>query len=588
MSQPKQHIRIITLLCAAVIVCLTGCKSGGRTDETIRIRWAHDPETLDPMHPPNQAAIDANNLLGLSLLQTDAATQKYAPALAEALPAVELVGDSLMRLDYRIRATATWDDGRPVQARDVAFSLKLMFCPGLPNESIRNQYRFVRAVLTDPKSARHFTLVCQGQSPEYAHASGDFFVQSEAVLDPRGTLRRYSLAELQHRPATAPADSVLRAVARRYLAAGATALGTWPGCGPYLLTQWKKGRYLRFQRKPNWWADRLRPAPFVLRAKPKRLDFAIIPDAATATLALRGGEVDVYPQMPAREFTRLRKTPAAQAGLRFYTALSHDVATAGFNTRRPILADALTRQALSRCFDAPALLRATQLGDGQRTVGIISPFDRANYNDSLPLVPFDLNGAADLLRQAGWHRTSGPAGGWHRPGARGTRQHLRLRVRYRTSEEMFATIALQFRAAAAELGIPVLLQPTEPGAFSQALQEGDFDLYVRMLKGNPFVFNFIPILHTLGVGAGNFTGLSSPRADRLIEAIAAADSSPRRARLLHRFQALMQQEAPLVPLFFLPTRVAADRRLTGLHVNSLKPGYTAATIERTTRPSSLP
>ena len=588
MSRPKQHLQIIALLWAAIIICLAGCKNKERRVEAVRIRWSHDPETLDPMHTPNQAGFDAINLLCLSLLQTDASTHKYAPALAETLPVVRLVGDSLMRLDYHIRAAATWDDGRPVQARDVEFSLKLMFCPGLPNESIRNQYRFVQAVLTDPKSPQHFTMVCQGQSPEYAHASGDFFVQSEAALDPQGTLRRYSLAELQRRPNTAPADSGLQAVARRYLAAGTAALAAWPGCGPYRLTQWKKDRYLRFQRKPNWWADQLQPVPFVLQAKPKQLDFVIIPDAATATLALRGGELDVYPLMPAREFNRLRHSTAAQAGLRFYTALSHNVVTAGFNTRRPILADALTRQALSRCFDATALLRATQLGDGQRTVGIISPSNRINYNDSLALIPFDLNGAASLLRQAGWRRTTGPAGGWYRPGPRATRQNLQLRVRYRANEDIFATVALQFRAAATELGVPVVLLPTESGAFSQALQEGDFDVYVRILMGNPFVFNFTPILHTLGVGAGNSTGFSSSRADRLIEAIAAANGPARRAQLLHRFQALMQQEAPLVPLFFVSTRVAAGRGLTGLHVNSLKPGYTVATIERPPTSTPLP
>ena len=588
MSRRKQHIQTITLLFAALIVCLQACKSQERKNEAIRIRWSYDPETLDPMHLPNQAATDASNLLGLSLLQADGSANQYAPALAETLPAVRLVGDSLTRLDYRIRAAATWDDGRPIQARDVEFSLKLMFCPGLPNENIRNQYRFVQAILMDPKSPKRFTLVCQGQSPEYAQASGDFFIQSEAALDPQGALRRYSLAELQRRPGTAPADASLQAVARQYLAAGATALGAWPGCGPYRLTQWKKGRYLRFQRKTNWWADRLQPAPFVLRAKPKQLEFAIIPDAATATLALRGGELDVYPQMPAREFTRLRNSPAAQAGLRFYTALSHDVVMAGFNTRQPILADALTRQALSRCFDAPALLRATQLGTGQRTVGIISPSDRVNYNDSLKLIPFDLDGAADLLRQAGWRRITEPAGGWYRPGPGATRQHLQLKVRYRASEEVFATVALQFRAATAELDIPVVLQPTEAGAFSQAVQEGDFDVYVRITKGNPFIFNFIPILHTLGVGAGNTTGFSSPRADRLIEAVAAANGPARRTQLLRRFQALMQQEAPLVPLFFLPTRVAAGRGLTGLHVNSIKPGYSAATIERTATSTSFP
>ena len=35
-----------------------------------------------------------------------------------------------------------------------------------------------------------------------------------------------------------------------------------------------------------------------------------------------------------------------------------------------------------------------------------------------------------------------------------------------------------------------------------------------------------------------------------------------------------------MPLFFLPTRIAAARSLTDLHVSGLKPGYAAAAIRR--------
>ncbi len=577
----KQAFSVRILLYAAIVLFLYSCSSERRHAESIRIRWAHDPETLDPIQLPNQAAIDANNLLNVSLLQPDISKREYVPALAEALPSVQLIGDSLTKLSYAIRPAATWDNGRPVTASDVEFTLKLMFCPGIPNELARNQYGFIRAVLADSAAPRGFTFVCQGQSLEYAQASGEFFILPEAALDPRGQLRHYTLADLQRRPPNAPTDPVLRAIARRYRALdfGRTP-SQLPGCGPYQLVQWEKDRYLRFRRKPHWWGDKLRPVPLVLQARARQLDYVIIPNTATATLALQRGDVDVYPQMPARDFARLRASPTARAALSFYATPSYDVVTAGFNTRRPALADALTRRALSRCFDAASLLRATQLGAGQRTVGIISPNDRTNYNDSLTPVPFAPHEAAALLRQAGWQQAA-PGTGWFRSSPRGTRQQLRLAVRYRADELLFATVALQFQAAAAGLGIPVALQPTESGAFTMALQAGDFDLYVRVLKGNPFLFNFTPVLHTLGVGAGNFTGFSQPASDQLIEAIGAATSAAQRARLLRQFQALMQQEAPLVPLFFLPNRIAADRHLTGLHASSLKPGYAAMAIERT-------
>ena len=563
------------LLFAVSLWLLSGCVSRRDDPTTIRIRWSHDPGTLDPLQLISQQTIDAVNLLHVGLLQSDFSTQSLAPALATALPETQLIGDSLTRFRYLLRSAAAWDDGRPVLARDVAFTLKLMFCPGLPNEMARAQYGFLRALLPDATDPRRFTLECRGQSLEHLPASGDYPILSEAALDPRHHLRRYSLAELQRRPATASLDSGLEAVAQRYRT---MAPGRLTGCGPYKLVAWEKDRLLAFQRKPHWWADQLKPAPFVLQAHPVRLEFAVIPNATTARLALQRGDLDVFPQVPGPEFARLRNSSTTQPRLALYESPSNDVAIVWFNTRRPALADAPTRRALSRCFDAAGLLQATQFGKGQRSVGIISPADRLNYNDSLTLVPFDPGGAAALLRQAGWRRGAG--GAWFRVGPLGERQALRLRLRYRADEVLFSTAALQFQAAAAGLGIEVLLLPTESGTFSAALRNGDFDVYLRTLRGNPFMFNFMPLLHSRAVGAGNTTGFGTPASDRLLEAVVAANTPARKARLLRKFQEMMQREAPMVPLFFLSTRIAADRRLSGLHVTALKPGYSIASLER--------
>ena len=532
---------------------------------------------------PNQAAIDANNLLYLSLLHGSTEPQRILPVLADKLPTVRLLGDSLMALSYALRPQAAWDNGRPVSAADVAFTLKLMSCPGLPNENVRNQYRFVQDIVADSTNPRHFTLLCRGQSPDYVLASGDFFVLPEAALDPQHTLRRYSLAALQRLPPTVPADTVLQRVAQRYRSADiASHPGRITSCGPYQLASWQKDRYLTFRRKPRWWAEQLAAAPLPLQARAPQLNYVIIPDVNTATLALRRGDLDVFPQLPARDFARLQASAEARRSLQFHSTASYDVVMAGFNTQRPVLAQAATRRALSRLFDAPGLLRAIQGEAGMRSVGILSPLDRANYNDSLALIPFDPAGAAALLRAAGWQRTAGS--GWSRP-VPGGPQALRLTVRYRAADDMYGTIALQFRAAAASLGIPVTLQPSESGTFASALNDGDFDVYIRTLRGNPFVFNFTPLLHSVATGASNPMRFGTPGTDRLIEAIVTAGDARQRALLLRRFQAALQREAPLVPLFVLPNRVVARRGLTGLHVSSLKPGFWAASIERAVQPT---
>jgi len=534
----------------------------------IRIRWALDPQSLDPLALPNQSAIDAANLLHMALLLVDYQSNTYTPGLAQALPRVHTAGDSLTTLDYELRAAAAWDDGHPVLATDVDFTLKLLQCPGLPNENSRAQYGFIRQVRIDPTNPRRFTLVCRGQGSDILNSSGDFPVLPEATLDPAGTLRRWPLATLQDWPTTRPPAPAVAALVQRYQRANLDRQpGNLSGCGPYRLAAWDTNHELRFQRKAHWWADALRPAPFVLQARPQELVFAVLPDDAAATLALRRHTIDVYPQVPARLFQRLQASPQARQELTFYVKSSYDILTAGFNTQRPALRDKRTRQALSRLFDPAGLLAATQLGQGSPTVGLLppgSPF----YNDSLTLPTLAPNQAVALLRQAGWQRRAD--GHWWQPNAVAP---LTLAVRFRAEEATFATTALQFQAAAARVGIPVTLLPTEVSTLTNALQRGDFDVYIRVVKGSPLGFNFATFLHSNTIGSGNLTRFSTPTTDRLLLAIP-AEGDPRRKRLLlRRLQVVLQAEMPLLPLFFLPYRLAVNRQLQHVVPSGLKPGY---------------
>lgn len=534
----------------------------------VAIRWSQDPGTLDPLALPNQSAYDAINLLHLALLLVDYQTNTYAPALAQALPQAHTIGDSLTVLDYELRAAAAWDDGHPVLATDVDFTLKLLQCPGLPNENSRAQFGFIRQVRIDPANPRRFSLVCRGQGEEVNNSSGDFSVLPEATFDPAHTLRRLPLATLQDWPANRAPHPAVTALVQRYLQADlARHPGHLPGCGPYQLAGWETNRELRFRRKAHWWADELRPTPFVLQARPQELVFAVQPDDAAAALALRRHDVDVYPQVPARIFQQLQASPKARQEFNFYAKPSYDILTAGFNTRRAALRDKRTRQALSRLFDPAGLLVATQLGQGSRTVGLLPP-GSTYYNDSLTLPSLAPTQAMALLRQAGWQRRAD--GHWWQPG--GTTP-LALTVRYRASETTFATTGLQFQTAAARVGIPVTLLPAESSVIANALQASDFDLYIRTIKGSPLGFNFAPFLHSSAFGSGNITGFDHPVADRLLLAIP-AEGNPRRKRLLLRhLQALLQEEMPLLPLFFLPYRLATSRQLQHVVASGLKPGY---------------
>ncbi len=555
-----------------LLACACSTTPAPQAFAPVRLRWARDPETLDPLALPNQSAVDANNLLHLALLQIDYQRNTYAPALAQALPRAQLIGDSLTLLAYELREAAAWDSGQPVLATDVDFTLKLMHCPGLPNENSRAQFGFIREVHIDPANPHRFSLLCRSQGQEIVNTSGDFSVLPEASLDPEHTLRSFSLAALQDWPANRPPAPAVAALVHRYRQANvARHPNNIPGCGPYRLADWETNRQLRFRHKINWWGDNVQPTPFVLQARPRELIYSVLPDDAAAALALRRHELDVYPQVPARIFQQLQASPAAQQDFVFSTAPSYDILTVGFNTQRPALRDKRTRLALSHLLDPAGLMAATQLGQGRRTVGLLRP-DNPFYNDSLPLPTYAPAQATALLRQAGWQRSAD--GQWRQPGG----PPLALTLRYRATETNFATVALQLRAAAAQLGISITLLPSDNSVVTTSLETGDFDLYVRLVKSSPFGVNFMPILHTAAIGTGNFPRFGRPDTDRLLAAISTEGDLPRKRRLLRSFQVLMREEMPLLPLFFMPYRLAASRRLQHVVASGIKPGYAAMAL----------
>ncbi|MBO0360946.1 ABC transporter substrate-binding protein [Hymenobacter sp. BT186] len=558
-------------LLALLLGCigLTACTSQPDAPESVRIRWATDPQTLDPLLATAPQAIEVINLLHGSLLVGDYQSQRYVPWLAQSLPVVSR-RDSLTLLTYTLRPEATWDNGQPVVARDVAFTLKVLNCPGLPTEYMRAQYGFVLDIELDASNARRFTLVCQSASQDIIGSSGDYLILPEYSLDPQGTLRPVplpllrtdTLAAVQRYPA-------LRALAHRYRTSPPNKL---PGCGPYTLTAWAKNRYLRLQRKSKWWARNVRNAPRWLQANAPQLDFRIIPDDATALLALRRGSIDLYPMPTAREFNRLRHS-ADTANLFFRVADSYDMTVVGFNTQRPALQNALTRRALSMLFDIPGLVQATQQGLAYRSVSLINPHDKLAYNDSLPLPAFNPKAAAGLLQQAGWRRQ--PNGTWWQDG-----KQLALGVSYKAEDSGHEIIALQFQAAAKKLGILVKAQPRNSELLKKRLRKGEIDMYVRTMHGNPFSYNFKPILHSKGIGILNYTHFQNAEGDRLIDAISVEQNTMRKAKLLRRFQTLLQQESPLVVLYFARHRLIASRRLSPtVQATSIQPGYDALQLK---------
>lgn len=553
------------------LLCFTfGCASQPEKNE-VSVRLVQDPESLNPVQYSSVAATQLLSLLYQSLLVVDLESKQYKPLLVKEIPQAEIRGAQTF-YTFHLRPEATWDNGKPITAADVVFSLKVINCPGLKNQRLKSFFEFIKEVQVYAGEPGKFTLVCGKFIPDEILQIEQFALLPEYLVDPQGLLQPYSLQALATATDSLAAQPNIQAFVAWFNSDRFTRDKAFlKGSGGYELEQWETGQYVRFRKKQHWWGDKLSESLPYVTAKPRQVNFRIIPDNATALLALRNEQLDVLADVPVAASRQLNADKGFRENYHLFTPSTYDITYVGLNGRSAKLADARTRQALAHLLDVPDILQATQSGFATPTIGPVNPSDTLLYNRAVLPYTFNLNKARDLLVAAGWQKQGA---GW-RQNIKGRWVPLEITLNYKAGNSEFESIALIFQQAAAKINIPVTIQPLEGLLLTEKLKAHDFDMFLRYLSGNPFFFNFKPILHTesAAAGGGNYTGFGTPESDRLIDQINQTQDSKTKASLLKRFQQVLHQESNLIFLYFNKDRLAIHKRFTNLKVSGIKPGY---------------
>lgn len=506
-----------------------------------------------------------------SLLSVDLADDKLKPGLAADFPEVERT-DSLTLLHYTLREEARWDNGSPVTAHDVVFTLKALQSPLVRNENLRPQLAFITDVRLHADSPLRFTFVCRGYTPEMQLLSGDFFILPAYVLDPEGAFSTLTLPEVAQTHTTQEVPAPVGAVVKRLNSLGSPhSLNLLAGSAGYTLTNWRSGQFLVLSRKADWWGNQAQQTAQYLTANPEQLNFQIIPDNTTALLALKNGQLDVLDNIPVHEFEQLRRDEDFLKNYTLHTPQGYDLIYAGLNTRMPKLRDKRTRQAIAYLLDAHTMIKVTQQDYAIPTVGPVPPKMSQYYNTSVQPYTFDPNKATTLLQKAGWQRDEK---GWHRTDG-GQRMDLALSLLYRAGNTMYEQMALILKQNAGKVGIPVTLQGLEGQVYTQKIDARDFDIHLRGISGNPFVFNFKPLFHTDFATSGgyNATGFGTPESDSLLDQINNTEQEADKIAYIKRLQEILHEEAAFLPIFFRIEKTAIHQRFTNTKVSGLRPYY---------------
>ncbi|WP_347158609.1 ABC transporter substrate-binding protein [Pontibacter chitinilyticus] len=534
------------------------------------MRLTAEPETLNPVSYTSAPSLQIINLLFQSLMTVDLADDKLKPTLVETRPEV-VQQDSLTYFTYKLRKEAQWTNGSPVTAQDVAFTLKVLKAPLLNNERMKPQVEFIRDIRIDSTDNRKFTLVCDGFTPEMELLTGDFFILPAYLFDPEGALRTFQVSDFTGDLSRLENNETLKNYAAHYNSARyAHDKDVLQGSGGYVLDKWVTEQYLLLKRKTNWWGNTLGPNTPSLTANPLQINFQVIPDNTTALLALKNRQLDVLENIPAAEFNQLKADSSFTKIYALYTPDSYEFAYIGINSRLPKFSDKRTRQAIANLLNINSFIKVSQQSYATPTVGPIPPTITPYYNKKLKPYTYNLQKATALLQAAGWQRK---ANGWYKM-SNGQPQQLTIDLSYRAGNTAFENSALIFQQDAAKAGIPVTLQAQESSLFGQKAKAHEFEMFFRVLSGNPFVFDFKPLFYTAYADeGGNYTGFGTPESDALLDKYNEAKDEQTKARLLKRLQEILQDEATFIALYYQKDRLAVHRRFGNLKISGLAPNY---------------
>jgi peptide/nickel transport system substrate-binding protein len=319
------------------------------------------------------------------------------------------------------------------------------------------------------------------------------------------------------------------------------------GSGPYVIGAFEPGRYVNFDRDPDYWANDLPYNRGLHNFDTIRYDYYL--DGAVLFQAFTAGELSIYRELNPARWASDYSFPAVTSGQIVKAEIPHGRPSGMegfvFNTRKPIFQDWRVRDALLHAFNfefinqtlnAGAFPRRASyfanselgMGDGPaegRVRELLEPFADTLVpgaldayalpaSDGSPRNRANMRHAAQQLEAAGWSVRDGA-------------------LRDDAGEPFAFTILLQqgqneavtnvFTDALRQLGIAATVQLVDAAQYTERRSDYDFDMVINtwnmsLSPGNEQTLSW----GSAGVtepGTRNYMGVASPAAEAMIAAM---------------------------------------------------------------------
>ena len=310
------------------------------------------------------------------------------------------------------------------------------------------------------------------------------------------------------------------------------------GTGPFTYGSWEKGKRVTLRRNPAYWD---KPAAL------EEVQFIVYPDQAALIKAIQAGEIDLVEYLVGN----IPKDLRSDGSLELESIMGNSAGFLSFNTRRAPFTDVRMRRAAAAAVNPFELTQKFFSGSaGAPATSLLPPTFFSYFSKVAVNRPEE---ARRLLQEVRWDFAKPVVllEAWaprpYLPDPNG--------------------IALEVQRQLEAVGFKVRVE-RDPDRYFDRLAKGDFDLILNgWIADSPDAVDFLSaILGTRAIGQNNASQWSNPKFDALLDACRTLSGKDLAARLREAL-ALVDENVPMIALFFGPQTVVRGKTVQGYHVH---------------------
>ena len=495
----------------------TPAEAGIRT-QTLLVGNYGEPSDLDPGSSVSFTDAHIDYALFEGLTKLDSRTSMPAPAAADHW---DVSGDGRI-YTFHIREDARWSNGDPLTAEDFVYAFRRVLTPTfaaaysymlwpIKNAESYNAGRITDFALVGVRAldAHRLQLTLEGPTP-YLPALASL---STWMPVHRPVIEKFGAMDQKGTPWTKPGNIVSN--------------------GAFSLVEWRPNARLAVVKNPMYWD--------AANTRLSRIEFFPIDKEATEELAYRSGQLHVTFALPTE------KIAAYRAHIPSDLMVDPVLGTSFLfiNVNRPPLDNRKVRQALSHAINRILISRNVTQGAYLPARSFVPP--ACNGYTSRSALTDDFDEARRLLADAGY------------PGGKGLPP---IELQTFTTDASLRTAEAVQSMWHKELGVNVTIGQYDQKTVFQNGQSGSYALSISAwIADYPDPLSFLGTMVT--GGGNNWSGWSNKEFDQLVADASKSVDNAVRLELFQRAEAILLEDAPLVPIYYLSKVYALSPAVRG-------------------------